>query len=487
MKAKVAIYQSQSKKYSDDWQYLDDYPEKEYLRSLAFLLGNSDGNLFKGIVEPGETVVIKPNWVIDKHEYGYDVFSIITHSSILRAIVDMVYDELRGEGRIIIADAPQGNCDFDNLLRVCNVQKIQEYYWNKFRFEVAILDLRQIFVVYREGHDFVKSSGRVQLPGDPMGYVGVNLGKDSAFVGMKQEERIYGADYDRKETKKHHNKDHHEYLISKTVLNTDLVIHVPKLKVHKKVGTTLNAKGMVGINGNKNWIAHFRVGSPSEGGDEYSDKENTAAKFEARMRRVLKDYTLAPKTQIGDMLYDLINETYKKRIKPFFSFFKKCVQPFIGQIITTSLTISAGNWYGNDTAWRMTADLARIILYADQNGCIQNRAQRKFFSIIDGIVGGEKDGPLAPTPKPSGVIIAGSNLLAVDLVGTRLMGFSWNKIKYLDWLINKSPQSMGITEPENDIEVISNVPEWSRLMVDDAIQGLDYVPHPGWTRHIEID
>ena len=106
--------------------------------------------------------------------------------------------------------------------------------------------------------------------------------------------------------------------------------------------------------------------------------------------------------------------------------------------------------------------------------------------MVDGIIGGEKDGPLSPTPKPCGVIIAGDNLLGVDIVATRLMGFDWRTIKSLQWLMDSSPQSLGIDSPERDIEILSNISDWQDLLWNHQILGLSFEPHPGWRGHIQL-
>lgn len=59
---------------------------------------------------------------------------------------------------------------------------------------------------------------------------------------------------------KHHNDNKNEYLIAGTILNADVFINVPKLKTHKKAGVTLSMKNLIGINGDKSWIAHHRAG-----------------------------------------------------------------------------------------------------------------------------------------------------------------------------------------------------------------------------------
>ena len=472
MANQVGVYQSALKYYSEHWQRADDFPEKEALRVLSRLLGYKNGNFLSEVVHPGDRVVVKPNWVMDRHPSGMDVFSMITHSAVIRAVVDLAYEAMHSEGEIVIADAPQWDCDFDNLLRITQIERIADYYRAKYGFHIPIRDLRQIRCVTQDG--YIKAKDRIKLVGDPEGYAVVDLGEQSAFIGMPEIERLYGADYDRQETIKHHNNRRHEYLVSKTILGTDVIINVPKLKVHKKVGVTVNAKGMVGINGNKNWVAHYRIGDPTIGGDEYPASEAHLAKAKARSTHYLIDRLLTQDSVVLERVFNSIYGIYK-RLKPLIDWWPD-----------HRVSVDAGNWYGNDTAWRMTADLALAVLYADRDGQISHRMQRHFFSVVDGIMAGEKDGPLNPTPKPCGVIVAGDNLLMVDLVCTRLMGFDYRKTRSLRWLTESCPLPMGVDKPEQ-IRVRSNIPDWESLMTNPLAADLAFEPHQGWKGHIELD
>ena len=86
-----------------------------------------------------------------------------------------------------------------------------------------------------------------------------------------------------------------------------------------------------------------------------------------------------------------------------------------------------GAWYGNDTIWRMVVDL-----YLGMK-----RKPRKYFSVIDGIMGGEGQGPFCPTAKHSNSLIVGDDLLAVDCVATRYMGINPLKVKYLNYFLER--------------------------------------------------
>ncbi len=471
---RVGIQEGAGRGYSTEWKSADSYPELDQLRTLSRLLGHESGNLLEGVVEPGQNVVVKPNWVLDTHPRGLDQFSIVTHSSVVRAVVDLAYDALRGEGTVTIADAPQWNCNFENLLRVTEVERIADLYQRRRGFEVAIVDLRQIGTV---SSGVTMESDRRELEGDPAGYSVADLGPESAFVGMPDIERIYGADYDRSETRLHHNETTHEYLISKTVLGADTFIHVPKLKVHKRVGVTLNAKGMVGINGHKNWIAHYRIGPPSAGGDEYPDELAAAARARNRMGRIAVDHLLAPRSRSRELAFGVLHRGYR------------ILKPVLGPLRFPErgdAMPEGGTWHGNDTAWRMTADLARIALFADVNGTLHDAQQRRFMSVVDGIVAGEGEGPLAPDPRHCGVLVAGQNLLATDLVCTRLMGFDWRKIPSLRWLVEESPHPMGVPDP-GAIDVAASRAEWATLMQDRRVADLAFSPHSQWVGHVELD
>jgi uncharacterized protein (DUF362 family) len=53
------------------------------------------------------------------------------------------------------------------------------------------------------------------------------------------------------------------------------------------------------------------------------------------------------------------------------------------------------------------------------------------LAIVDGIVGMEGDGPLNGTPKPTGILVMGSDLVAVDATCCRLMQLDPEKVSYL--------------------------------------------------------
>ena len=51
------------------------------------------------------------------------------------------------------------------------------------------------------------------------------------------------------------------------------------------------------------------------------------------------------------------------------------------------------------------------------------------LTIIDGVLAGEGEGPLAPGDVPLGAILAGTDPVAVDCLAVRLMGFDERKTR----------------------------------------------------------
>lgn len=350
--------------------------------------GTKDWNPFAGIIKAGNAVVIKPNFVIHHNGGKEDIDAVVTHGSVLRPLVDYVLLALKGTGEVIIGDAPQANGDFAIITKKNGVQALVDYYQQKGA-NVKLYDFRKNWYP----HGF-KTGTRVELSGDPNGYRLINLRERSFLQDIPHKERLYGADFDRKFIVDKHT-DGHEYLYSGSVLNADVVISVPKLKTHRKAGVTINSKNMVGANGDKNYLAHYRVGTPSCGGDEYPDGLPLLAKIVYKLNRFGFDKLLVKNTILSRILYLAM-------IGPF-----EVLRRVIMHIFNYDYLMGHGDWHGNDTVWRMCLDLNQILRYADKNGKICSEPQRHIISIVDGIVAGQEDGPLRPTPYNAGYLAGG--------------------------------------------------------------------------------
>src|SRR5262249_38825398 len=126
-----------------------------------------------------------------------------------------------------------------------------------------------------------------------------------------------------------------------------------------------------------------------------------------------------------------------------------------------------------------------ILLYADREGVMRSERQRRFFSVVDGIIGGEGDGPLLAMPKTAGVLLAGFNPLAVDICATQLMGFDYRLFAQFDRALKLTKYPI-MPNDVHAITCLSNVSDWSDLLRKCG-STLHFKPASGWEGKIEID
>jgi uncharacterized protein (DUF362 family) len=380
---------------------------REALARVFALLGYPADNPLSGLITPGDKVFIKPNWVAHQYRASCrvqdDVYSTITHPHVIRAVAELVAKALNGQGEIKIGDNPSIDADFEALLRLAQLQDLER----SLGVPCSLLDLRPLRCV--ELKDYGIKERMTPQPGDPEGSVAIDMGRRSYLQGVNP--RLFrGVFSDRSETIAAHSGDTHIYEFSRSIVSADVLISIPKLKTHHKVGTTLNIKGLVGCVSNKNGLVHWRQGFPGVGGDAYPS--------------------------FGAWLHGL-RERVKKR----------------------------GAWSGNDTIWRMAADLYNVL---------QGHGPKRRFSIIDGIRAGEGNGPFCPRGKLAQTLIAGTDFLDVDCVATRLMGFDCLQVPYLRQLLREHAREL------KHIQVLSDRPEQALGLWDNAQRHLDFVPPDGW-------
>lgn len=413
-------------------------------------------NPFTDFIKEGDSIVIKPNLVRDAHPLGEKgVISMITHASVIRPIIDYILLAVSNDCTITICDVPLQDAKWDAIIEINGLKSLVNYYEN-IGVDVRLLDLRKEISCVNEEGIIVKRDIKER---DPKGYVSVDLGDKSELMPIiNHYERFEITDYNSGTVPKHHNLSKNEYYIPRSILDSDVFINVPKLKTHKKAGITCAMKNVIGINGDKSWLAHHRSGSISCGGDEYP-----VFKFKTWFKWHFWAFLKRHRTLIP--VANAVKKTYQK------TFLKgKSVHE---SMIYGSNEIAEGSWYGNDTLWRCIKDLNKIILYADKDGVMQNERQRKYFCIVDGILAGEKEGPMHHLPKEAGIIIGGFNPVAVDYVAAQIMGFDWKKISQVREGFNNYQWDLANFEPD---EIRTNTEELPRI---------SFVPSSGWVNHIE--
>lgn len=412
-------------------------------------------------IREGETVVLKPNWVKehDERRPGPGAWEhVVTHPAVIEAVAAWVAGQLGARGRIVICDAPQTDSSFARLREYCCLDDVVARLRTQHPgLRIELLDLRP-----EEWHavDGVVVAKQKQA-GDPLGSTHAALHQGSEFVEFSGQGRLYGASFDMAETNDHHCGERHEYLLCRTPMEADVFINLPKLKTHKKVGLTCALKNLVGINANKNWLPHHTEGTPEDGGDQFP-KATTKARLEHSWMGTAKRW--------------LKNRPGMSRL---FVPLKKAGRLYFGD---TQKVVRSGNWHGNDTCWRMVLDLNKCLFFFGGDGKPRPKPLR-YLALVDGIIGGEGNGPMAPDPVPAGVILAGTHPVAVDLAAATLMGFDWRKIRLLKHCFSMRPPTFVDFTPA-EIELVSNKEAW-RGRLDQIEETLAFKPHFGWVGAIE--
>jgi uncharacterized protein (DUF362 family) len=361
----------------------------------------------EGLVRPGARVLVKPNFVTDRyyHERLLDarLLASSTHASVIRPLVDFALE--RGASLVTVADTPIEGCDLESVTAGMGFQAMIDELRRRGR-PVRFLDLRPFRIVPRMPVDDLRLGGRSwnlgilqrrALAGDPHGYRVVDAGAGSWFADVGERDRLLRFHRSHPTTPlPHHTAGRHEYGIPQTVLDADVVIHVPKLKTHKKSGVTLSLKSSIGLCGYKYWLPHYTAGAPPLG-DEFPVDPAASDRLAARLSRLPlpRGHSLVARA------------------------------PRVGAVPQ----ITEGSWEGNDTIWRTTLDLARIHLHADRDGRLQPAPVRGFLAVVDGIVGGEGEGPFGVRPVELGLLLAGTDPVLVDAVGAGAMGYDWRAVR----------------------------------------------------------
>lgn len=388
-------YFNPSKKYQEGLDISIKSDEKIYdkVRQLFILMkldekniGTEKWNPLKDFIKRGNNIVIKPNLV--KHiNIAKDgtTDSLITNFSVIRPVIDYCILALEKSGKIIVGDAPVQECKFSEVIKLNGLKEgIEEY--NKHGYNIELIDFR------KNDNEQVKCKI-------------VELGNDSSLCEVDEYWKKYAiTNYNLKYMHQHHKKGKHEYLIAEDVLNADVIINLPKPKVHRKAGVTACMKNFIGVNSKKEYLPHHRNGSICDNGDEYPEKS-----YIKKINSNLKNYSY---------MHNFFINSLRK------------VSTLLLRVLKKDKYFE-GSWYGNDTIWRTILDINKIVLYADKTGKLRDNKQRVVFNIADMIVSGEKEGPIMPSDKKVGMLVSGFNMINMDDTIIKIMGFDSNKIKYI--------------------------------------------------------
>lgn len=369
--------------------------------------GTPEWNPLGDFIKPGHKVVIKPNLVQDRHYKGGDIDCLITHGSITRAVMDYVFKALDGKGQIILGDAPVLSTRFDKAVTCAKLDSVIDFFKQNATPLLTHFDFRKVAGAL---DDRFHVTGWVEQQGDPNGTVEFNLGEKSMLSPVGHLAHLFRLPHYRHgDTDPYHNQQINRFVVPHSIVDADVIINIPKMKTHCKAGITAAMKNFVGIVAVRHCYTNFRRGSPAHQGDEYPDPS------------VIKT--------ISDTLERMIDGNQKPVLRPILSFAHR-----VNERIRVTLgidNIRDGAWHGNDTVWRAILDLVRIARYGTTDGTLADVPQRTLFTLTDGIIAGEGEGPLEAQTIKADCIIASLNPVASDATMAALMHYDWRKVPTL--------------------------------------------------------
>lgn len=357
-------------------------------------------------------VLLKPNWV--KHSTApEDQYCMRTNDNFVIATLKIIL-EMR-PSKVVIGDAPIQGCNWGRMISgafLDNIYKLSK----KNKIPIEIKDFRRRIYSFSDNNP--ESENR------PLSdYVIFNLGKESFLEPITEfgptNFRVTNYDPDRMSSA--HSPGVHKYCIVREFFDSDLVISLPKIKTHQKTGITGALKNLVGINGDKDFLPHHRIGGTKFGGDCYPG---------GSLLRYWSELSL--------------DKANRKQGKKNFWFWQKLSSLlWMFSFPGPEYNLAAG-WCGNDTTWRMVMDLNKIAMYGQADGTLSDNPQRQIFSLCDGIIAGQGDGPLEPKPLALGLVSFTNDSFINDKAMAMLMDLPVERIPLLNSVLFKEKQECEI-------------------------------------------
>lgn len=418
--------------------------------------GSEAWNPLGAFVAPGARVFVLCNFVYHRRpqESERELQAKCIHGSVLRALIDYLLIAVGPSGRVTFGNAPLQGCSWERVLEETGAARVLDFY-RRAGLPVEARDLR---LVVTEGSLLGRITPVAQR--NDSAAVEIDLAGESLLAELAGDPRPHFrvSDYDPRRTEAFHADGSHRYVIHRAVLEADVIVSLSKLKTHEKVGVTCGLKGFVGAVAHKDCLAHHRFGSPAGGGDEYP----SAWGFLRPLSRFQDWLGKRPHGAPAQGLLEIGDRSLRRLLRRLGA-------------------VQGGAWSGNDTCWRMALDLARILHYADEDGFLHEAPQRVHLSLIDGVVGGEGEGPLAPKPVGSGVLLFGDDVVRTDRAACRLMGFDPARIPLVARA--QAPMRFGVAPRADDGEVVFD----GRELLERSLQpivGRSFEPPRGWRRHL---
>lgn len=368
-------------------------------------------------------VLLKPNWV--SHSLNpEDEFCLRTNDNFVLAVLNTV---LRmGPSGVIVGDAPIQGCRWDRMITESFITGVKALS-AEFNVPVTIRDFRRRTYVFAEN----RAISDVRPLSE---YVIFDLGMNSFLEPITSESKtgFRVTNYNPDRMSEAHSKGVHKYCITKEMFEADTIISLPKIKTHQKTGITGALKNIVGINGDKDYLPHHRLGGVRKGGDCYPGGSQ------------LRYWS--------ELALDRANRRQGKT--SFWLWQKLSSLLWVLSFPGPEHSLAAG-WYGNDTTWRMVKDLNTIAAYGTADGKLDSQPQRDIFSLCDAIISGQGDGPLEPSPLPLGIISFTNDSIVNDRAMSVLLGIPFEMIPLLKNISQECEAACDITLNGENVNLAS--------------------------------
>jgi uncharacterized protein (DUF362 family) len=421
----------------------------------AARFGSASWNPLSAIVRPGMSVVVKPNWVMHRCDSPASWDCLITHPALLDPLCRYILKA--APSRLTVGDAPVQGCDFEQLMATSGTGEMLARL-PAGATALSVKDFRLVTVDDDRRHAARRSTTRTEAD-----YVRFDLAGDSLLEPITTGDRPFRVTmYDPRALEATHARGRHQYLVARELIEADVVFNAPKLKTHKKACVTGALKNLVGINGHKAFLPHHRKGGGDQGGDAYPG------------RSIFKG--------AAEEAYDVANRMAGGRAKA--ALFRGAgVLERVATAPDAPVGVE-GSWHGNDTIWRTSLDLQRLLRYGRTDGGLRDEPQRTIVSVTDAVIAGEGEGPIAPMPYPLGLVTLSTSPAAAEWVHAALMGFDPRRIPIVAHAFDAFRYPLAPCAPE-DVRVRHQGRTLTTAAAQRALGGR-FTPPIGWRGHCEL-
>lgn len=383
---------------------------------------------FGGWIEPGASVLIKPNFVHHKSKEGDSLEALVTDFDLIDVVIEEVR-KLRPKS-IVVGDAP---------IQICNYTELIEKFSKKSKnanHDVSFVDFRGVMSEYSDKtrsynirHNVTEESMEIDLGGNSMHEP---YGDANFRVSM----------YDHRVLKSNHRCGRHVYRVSKQLQTADYIISIPKLKTHRKAGITGALKNNIGFIEHKSYLPHHRAHGSYLGGDCYEG--------------------FNPLLELACIINDYANRSMSKRRYPLLRRLVRILKVISNT--TGAVWEMEGGWIGNDTIWRTVYDVEFIV-----STLRRESDKTSILYITDAIVCGEGEGPLDPSPVDMKSLTLSFDPFCADYIHAIMMGMNPEKLKIFGYA-EESLQKLYLSYNGRQISIAELKNKYRRK----------FVPAKGW-------